>query len=141
MPRNWIDRNTTANDLLDDGVENFSDVRAPESTPAKEGTPDPAAIASKQRTRDAVQSDLRRQLAIEWRRAWSPFGIGLGLALIVAGTLEMLFPADMIVRHPAMKSAGSVEHVTPDRAMFYGGVIVAVGVALVAFAVVRPRKR
>ena len=125
MPRHWIERNTTANDLLDDGVENFSDVRAPESTPAEEGEPNPADIAAKQRTRDAVQSDLRRRMAIEWRRAWSPFGIALGLAMIVVGTLEVLFPFDMLVHHPAMKYVGSAcagsAEITKHRKVSRGG--------------------
>jgi len=145
MPRHWIERNTTANDLLDDGVENFSDVRSMQGAAEETGKADPAAVVAIQRTRDAAKAEALAEYERERRRAWSPFGVALGLAMSAAGSLLIRHPADMLLYRYAMTywskmpTRPFVEHVTASRSVFYGEVVV--GLAVVVFALFRPRSR
>lgn len=53
----------------------------------------------------------------------------------------MAFPADMRVHHTRMRRLPSVvEHVTPLRSRIYGASLLLGGVALIGFALYRPRR-
>ena len=137
----WLRRHTTVDDLLDDGVENDSDVKAfsegapPEPGPAADIVQrQRAAYASGQRAHAA--SNARRAL----RRSRSLWGAGTGLACIVAGTLLILHPVAMWVSHPGMKRAWPLmERVSEEGSMLYGAVLVLFGAALFAFSLFMPR--
>lgn len=141
MPSNWIRRRTTVDDLLDDGVENFSDLRGKQAPAAVgETAPNSEAVAAVLRARAEGNAAEREATRAARRRAWSLFGIALGIVMIVAGTLAIRFPQQLLVHHARMKYLPStVEPVDPPRFAFYGGVLVLAGVGLCVFALVRPR--
>jgi hypothetical protein len=141
MPSNWIRRRTTVDDLLDDGVENFSDLRDKQEPAAVgETAPNSEAVAAILRARAEDQVAEREAIRVARRRAWNLFDIALGISMIVAGTLAIRFPQQLLVHHARMKYLpNTVEPVDPLRFAFYGGVLVLAGVGLCVFALVRRR--
>ena len=137
----WLRRNTTVDDLLDDGVENDSDTKVfSEDAPA---SPGPAADAL-QRQRTAYAGEQRTQAVSAARRVLrqsrSFWGAGTDIACIVAGTLLILHPVAMWVSHPGMKQAWPImEWVSQEGSVLYGGVLVLFGGALTAFSLFVPR--
>ncbi|MDR7068511.1 hypothetical protein J2X02_001328 [Pseudoxanthomonas japonensis] len=137
----WIRRNTTIDDLLDDGVENDSDVNIfSEGAPPQTG---PAADVIQQR-RIAYTDEQRVRAASSAHRAMrgsrSFWGAATGGACIFVGTLLILYPVAMWVSHPGMKLAWPVmEWVSREGSILYGAVLVLFGGALAAFSLFVPR--
>jgi len=136
----WIRCQTTIEDLLDDGVENFSDLKGSDAESAPEDEPDAAVLAAKQQSRDI----MRREAAAENARhtsALSWTGTTLGLLIAASGTMLVVFPVEMRVEHPRTKYLPTVrEHVTPARSRLYGAALVVAGMAVTAYSLYRPRK-
>lgn len=75
------------------------------------------------------------------RGAVSYSGLVLGVLMAVSGVGVVAFPADMRVHHTRMRRLPSVvEHVTPIRSRIYGASLLLGGVALIGFALYRPRR-
>ena len=134
----WIRRHTTVEDLLDDGVENFSDLKASE-TAAPEPEPDPALIAANQQFRDQARLEQEQAMREAYRSAFSDLGIFLGLLMTVSGSTLALFPVDTLVYHARVRYLRSVvEHVTPARSVLYGASLAISGIGLIGYALYRP---
>jgi len=138
----WLRRNTTVDDLLDDGAENGSDTKVfSEDTPTPPG---PAAdLIQRQRTAYASKQSAQAVSVAyrSMRRSRSFWGAGTGIACIVAGTLLILHPVAMWVSHPSMKGAWPVmEWVSERGSMLYGAVLVLFGAALLGFSLFMPRR-
>ncbi len=135
-------QNTNVWDLLDDGIENGSDLRAR----PRGADPGPAAgvdapVAPAPRTTltartqpESTTEPVRSNRAISW------FGLALGLAMIVAGLLVAWHPHSMVVYHaPTRHAHGSSEFVTAREAQGCGWISVILGLTIGAFSVYRPR--
>jgi len=137
----WIRRYTTVEDLLDDGVENFSDVKRAvgQAESDHEDAPvDPNTAAANQQNRERLRNDTK---ARPRRSTYSGIGLLLAIAMIAGGTLMLWFAPDMWVHHATVRYARpTVEHVTPMRARMYGASLLLGGVALGWFALVRRRE-
>lgn len=133
----WISRYTTADDLLDDGVENFSDLKREGAASAAAGPSDPGAMAANQRHRERRRNEAKARPHL---RSWSGVGLLLAVAMIAGGVVMLWAAPDMRVEHAAWKRArSSIEHVTPMRSRVYGVSFLLFGVALGYFSVARVR--
>jgi hypothetical protein len=135
---NWIRRRTTVEDLLDDGIENASDLGKLSSDttlpPASE------AIHKRSETLARVKAERAAELGAARRTSFSAFGVLLGLLIAIGGCLLVMFPPDMRVEHSRIRYLSTVwEHVTPARSRLYGSVATAFGLVLVVYSLYRPR--
>ena len=142
-PLDWIRRQTTADDLLDDGVENFSDLRSTDAAPVEsDAPPNPVHLQVRDQTlaRDrAERAQLERTAS---KPALSVFGLVLGAIIALAGLALALHPVDMRVHHARARYLRSVvEHVTPATSRFYGISLVVCGLAIAFYSAQRPRKQ
>jgi hypothetical protein len=135
---NWIRRQTTVEDLLDDGIENASDLaKVPLDAPLPS---DPAALRKRSETLARVKAEQAAELSTTRRKSFSVFGALLGLLIAAAGCSLVVFPADMRVEHSRIRYLPTVwEHVTPGRSRLYGSVGLAFGLVLVVYSLYRPR--
>ena len=135
---NWIRRRTTAEDLLDDGIENASDLgKLPSDATLP---PDPAALRKRSETLARVKAEHAAEFSAARRKSFSVFGVLLGLLIAAGGGALVVFPTDMRVEHSRIKYLPTVwEHVTPARSRLYGSVGLAFGLALVVYSLYRPR--
>jgi hypothetical protein len=142
-PLDWIRRQTTADDLLDDGVENFSDLRGTDAAPLETETPlNPTHLQIRDQTLGRLRAERTQLERTTFRRAYSVFGLALGLAIALGGLVLTLYPVDMLVHHARARYLRSVaEHVTPATSRFYGISLIVCGLALVIYSAHRPRKQ
>lgn len=135
---NWIKRRTTVEDLLDDGIENASDLSKPPSDTTL--SPDPEAFRKRSETLARVRAERAAEFSATRRKSLSVFGVLLGLLIATGGSLLVMFPADMRVEHSRIRYLPTVwEHVTPARSRLYGSVGIAFGLVLVVYSLYRPR--
>jgi hypothetical protein len=134
----WLRRRTTLRDLLDDGIENGSDLKSQD--PYQPVTPpDPAIRALRDETIAAIRREAQRGRAR--RVGVSGLGLLLGSVLIASGTLLLLFPVDMAVHHARIRYLPSfIEHVDHARSRLYGVSLLLGGIGLGVFAAYRPRR-
>jgi hypothetical protein len=131
----WLQRRTNIADLLDDGIENYSDVRAgsvPSAESESGGSPVAPPIARPAVKQQPVDGPAR--LPMSW------FGILIGLGMAASSAHLFLFPVDMMVYHQRMKRPSFIEHVTPERSRIYGAAGVLIGFGMVGFSLYRPRR-
>ena len=135
---NWIRRRTTVEDLLDDGIENTSDLG---KVPLDASLPsDPAALRKRSETLARVKAEHAAELSTTRRKSLSVFGVLLGLLIAAGGCILVIFPADMRVEHSRIRYLPTVsEHVTPARSRLYGSAGLAFGLVLVVYSLYRPR--
>lgn len=143
-PADWIRRDTTAEDLLDDGIENASDLKSkPESAgvdPLANGAPHHEAMEIRRRTVERNRLEAAEQARIQRRKSYSRFGFLFGAALLVFGLIAMLHPAESDVLHARIKYLPSfIEHVSEGRSVFYGAVMFVFGAVLCWYSLLRPR--
>lgn len=138
----WLQRRTNIADLLDDGVENGSDLACGQ-VPARESIEnDAGAVDRPVKTTPAhpvsptspSPSGERARATVNW------FGVLVGLGFVAAGLRLLVVPVDMLVYHDRVKRPSFVEHVTPERSRVYGAGGAVVGVGLLVFALYRPRR-
>ena len=135
----WLQRRTNIADLLDDGIENGSDL-ASGQVPAREAVDDeaeagrPIAATPPRPVAPAPSSVEPARPTVSW------FGVLVGLGLVAAGVRLFVVPVDMMVYHDRMKRPSFVEHVTPERSRIYGAAGATVGLVVFAFALYRPRR-
>jgi hypothetical protein len=134
----WLRQHTNVEDLLDDGIENNSDLKSfaesNESTdPVSTGAL--ASDASDQHQPSVIRPDPLASTPVSY------IGVLLGSALIVGGALLFLFPVDMFVYHHRVMYLPSVmEHVTRGRSEFYGAAGFLLGFVVLAYAAYKPRR-
>ena len=139
----WLRRNTTVDDLLDEGAENGSDMRVFSEDPP----PGPGPHADGLQAQRAAYTLDQQQRAvsaahISVRRSRSVWGTATGIACMVAGAWLILHPVAMWVAHPGMKRAWPLmERVSEDGATFYGAVLVVFGAVLTGFSLYAPLRR
>lgn len=129
-------RNTTADDLLDDGVENGSDRKGYANNEGRTDIASDLAMAPKRER--AKHADGAGHAASAG--SISVLGLGLGAVMLAAGAVLLAWPADMLVEHVRIRYLPSViEHVTAATSRMYGAALVAAGLAVLAFALRRFR--
>ena len=137
----WIRRQTTVEDLLDDGVENFSDLKASDTAVPEEPDPDPVLIATNQQFRDQARREREQAMREAYRSAFSGLGIFLGLLMTISGAALVLLPVDTLVYHARVRYLRSVvERVTPARSVFYGASLAISGIGIIGYALYHPRR-
>jgi hypothetical protein len=137
----WIRRHTTTEDLLDDGVENFSDLKTLESRSSEEPEPSPESLAVRRQTLERRRKEQQQFASEAYRLAFSRFGLFLGVLLVLSGAALLVFPVDMLVHHARIRYLPPVvEHVTQARSQLYGAALLIAGIALAGFSLYRPRR-
>ena len=132
-------RQSNTADLLDDGIENGSDLKSratagkeePDATP-DDGPGEPATHPTPQHEQQAPQ-------AAPPSASISYFGLFLGASSLAAGVMLLVDPRDMRVFHPG-RYGGSVEHVTAFGSQAYGALALILGITLCWYALYRPKK-
>jgi len=136
----WLQRRTNIADLLDDGIENHSDLASGQVAAEDAAEKDavdvarPVAETSPQPVVPARPTVERANPTVSW------WGVLMGLGMIAAGLKLFLVPVDMMVYHARMKRPSFIEHVTPERSRVYGVAGAAVGLGVLGFALYRPRR-
>jgi hypothetical protein len=136
----WIRRRTNVADLLDDGVENGSDIvsdlpEADEPPTAGEAS----ALRRREETLAAVRAEQAAIAAAARHRAFNPCGVAFGLLIAIGGAWLIASPVDMRVEHRRMMYLPtSWEHVTPARSRFYGTAGLVSGLLLIGYSLRRP---
>ena len=130
----WLRQHTNVEDLLDDGIENNSDLKSFATQPSDE-------LPVAERAEVPLQASH-----IETPRPDPPqrdFTLaGIGLLIMGCGFGLVLYPVDLVVYHQGAKYAyrGLLEHVTTGRSQIYGSVGIVLGAALLIYALKKPRK-
>jgi ferric-dicitrate binding protein FerR (iron transport regulator) len=141
-----IRQRTNLYDLLDDGIENNSDLEAlrkaredaaaePESPVDRAGLDDASPFTASPST----TANVRKSASTAGRRHWAGAVTG---ALSCAGGLWLLVaPATGLVFHDRIRYARPfVEQVSPLMSQVYGGVLLVAGIALLYFSLRQTRE-
>lgn len=129
----WLQRRTNIADLLDDGVENYSDLRNAAASAREASEPESPPAPPRQPDAERIPVRLAPVRA-------SRLGVLIGAGMAISCALLYLHPADFIAFHPGTRTTRlRLEHVTPERCRAYGAIGVVVGVGLLAFSLYRPR--
>ena len=134
----WLRQNTNVEDLLDDGIENNSDM----ASFAEIDGSDSSAAAISQQSEPSSQSPLSADRPDPVASAPISFiGALLGSVLIIGGALLVLLPIDTFVFHQQAGRLPSFwEHVTVGGSEFYGGAGLLLGLSLIACSIYKPRR-
>ncbi len=140
-------RQSNVEDLLDDGIENGSDLKAkpfaqdPLVADADD-TPDVSNVDTP--TQSTPLRDLPEQ---QTRNAMLPkgpishLGLLLGSCFLLAGVVLLLYPRDVHVYHDRIKHLPYfVEHVTASGSQAYAVIAMIVGIALCGLSLYRPKE-
>ena len=140
MQRRDLRLTTNVEDLLDDGIENNSDLVDGELLREPEGNPDPRALEIRAATIARNRAEEALALNQFRRKNLSYLGILLALVLAISGIALILRPMEIRVEHARMKYLPTVtEHVTAARSRLYGSVLLVAGIVLLAYSLQRPR--
>jgi hypothetical protein len=132
----WLRQHTNVEDLLDDGIENNSDLKS-FATHCQPSDALPVA--------DPAEIPLQAS-HIETARPPPPerdFTLaGIGLLIMGCGLALVLYPVDLVVFHQGAKYAyrGVLEHVTTGRSQIYGSVGIVLGAILSVYALKKAHK-
>ena len=136
-------RRTNTADLLDDGIENGSDLKSFAQTEATDGVDLPEVSQVDMPTQSSPLRNLDAQKtpkAVPPKVSISYLGMFFGACFLVSGVLLFLFPQDGYVFHDRLKSRVFVEHVTATGLQVYAVIALAVGIVLCGFSMYRPKK-
>ena len=135
-------RFTNVEDLLDDGVENNSDL--PKSRPDQDdhtATTDPESVhiqsqgLEKNRLEDSATSKAINQ------KSRNIYGVMLGVIFSAIGLFAAINPTEMRVEHTRMKYLPtSFEYIDKLRGRIYGSTLFVFGIAVLAFSLYRPKQ-
>ena len=157
-------RRSNVGDLIDDGVENGSDLKssarieepkpkAPE-VPARDLKSSPRIEEPEPRAPEVPAIDLPTQPkhrkvvlgrqpkpAAPEREPASRTGVFLGACFLLPGIVLFLFPKEILVYHARLNRGPSpVEHVTTQGAQVYAVIAILVGIAVCALSLYRPKR-
>ncbi|HWR96560.1 MAG TPA: hypothetical protein VN248_07525 [Arenimonas sp.] len=137
----WIRRRTTAEDLLDDGIENNSAVFLSTDSDMPETPEERKSNTIRDQALLAAKIDYERKRDEFRSKSYSGLGLFLATILMSGGLYGILYPAELYVTHVRVKYLPTfVEHVTPDIARFYGISLFLCGIATAVFSIYRPKK-
>ena len=132
----WLRQHTNVEDLLDDGIENNSDLKSF----ASHGQPSDELPVAERAEVPLQASHIETPRPAPPERDFTLAGIGL--LIMGCGLGLVLYPLDLVVYHQGAKYAyrGLLEHVTTGRSQIYGSVGIVLGAALLIYALKKPRK-
>jgi hypothetical protein len=132
----WLRQHTNVEDLLDDGIENNSDLKSFASPEQPSGESPVAADAEIPPKPSPVEAPRPEPAERDF------FVAAIGVLIMGCGLQLVLYPADLIVHHDRGKYPyrDFLEHVTSGRSEVYGSVGILLGAALLIYAFYRPRK-
>lgn len=136
-------RRTNTADLLDDGIENGSDLKSFAQIDEAEVVDAPKVSQVDMRTQSSPLRNLDTQetpRAVPAKEPISYLGLFFGACFVVSGVLLFLFPQDRYVFHDRLKSRSFVEHVTATGSQVYAVIALVVGIVLYGFSMYRPKK-
>jgi hypothetical protein len=135
----WLRQHTNVEDLLDDGVENNSDLKC--FAKGDELSCDETDQDTSQTALRSVSGTITSVAPTDKSPSASVLGIALGLLTTLSGLVLVIFPVNMLVYHQRSRSFfGTWEFVTPGRSEFYGVSGLIIGLGIVLFATYRPRR-
>ena len=132
----WIRQHTNVEDLLDDGIENNSDLTSfADVDGASEEVPVPASHEGSAEPQNSDTPMIANQTPV------STFGAVVGGSMMWFGVKLFLFPTDAMVYH-ARKGLhrGVLEHVTQAGSHVYGVAGFLIGLAVLIVSIYRPRR-
>jgi len=136
-------RRSNVGDLIDDGIENGSDLKASariEESEQKAPEVSNIDLPTQSKRRPALPGKDRRPAAPE-RDPMSYLGLFLGACFLLPGVALFLFPREVSVYHDRLKHGPSVvEHVTTLVAQAYALIAIVAGIAACGFSLYRPRR-
>jgi len=140
-------RRTNTADLLDDGIENGSDVRSFAGTEDDPADAVDAAQKIPRRGEMPTQSSPLRDLharelpeEVQPKQPISYLGLLIGACFVVFGIVVLLYPQDVFVMHDRVRYRTYVEHVTATGSQIYAVIALVIGIALCWFSLYRARK-
>jgi hypothetical protein len=131
-------------DLLDDGIENGSDLRVPSRVDEDAQGPD-AGDANKESFKRLEQSSGRRAAPPEPREipkaSVNYAGLAIGTGFAVSGALIFPDARAINILHGSLRYRPAwIEHLTATESRVYALVAIVFGIALCAFSLYRPRR-
>ena len=130
----WIRQHTNVEDLLDDGIDNNSDLKsfAIDGNALEEAPVSPTIRKEAQRS----EAPIAKPAPISF------LGIIIGSLMIAFGTKLFLSPVDMFVYRDRGKyfNLDFIEHVTHGRSEIYGAAGFFLGIAVLIYSVYKARK-
>jgi hypothetical protein len=141
-------RRTNTADLLDDGIENGSDLKSFAKTDDSLDNVDaiddvPKVSKSGTPTQSSPLRDLPKEKAPEELPPGEPIsylGLFIGACFLVFGVVMFLYPRDVSVYHDRIKYKPFVEHVTSTGSQVYSVIAFVIGLALCWFSLYRPKR-
>jgi len=136
-------RRTNTADLLDDGIENGSDLKSFAKTEDDPVDDVPKVSQAGAPTQSSPLRDLPKKAAPEQRAPGEPisyFGLSIGACFLVFGVVMFLFPQDVSFYHERTRYRTIVEHVTTTGSLIYAVIALVVGIALCWISLYRPGK-
>ena len=141
-------RRTNTADLLDDGIENGSDLKsfAKAEDDAADAVDDVPRVprrgemptqSSPLRDLHAKEAPKEAQLPKE---PISYLGLFIGACFLVFGVVMFLYPQDVSAYHDRIRYRPIVEHVTTTGSQVYSVIALIIGIALCWISLYRPRK-
>jgi hypothetical protein len=140
-------RRTNTADLLDDGIENGSDLQSlarmkDDAVDAVEDAPKvPGRVELP--TQSSPLRDLHAKAApkqVQPREPISYLGLVIGACLLVFGAVMFLYPQAVSIYHDRIKYRPFVEHVTTTGSQVYAVIALVIGIVLCGFSLYRPKK-
>jgi hypothetical protein len=137
----WLRQHTNVEDLLDDGIENNSDLKSFAKAPDPVSDHDAAEEGPlRQSNSSSAHHEAERPLEGPQNKV-SYFGAVIGASITIGGILLVLFPVDMFVFHDRTKYYRPFwEHVTHGRSEIYGVAGILLGAVVFCFSVYQPRE-
>jgi len=136
-------RRTNTADLLDDGIENGSDLKSFARTEDDAVEDVPKRPRVEMPTQSSPLRDLHKKEAPEEvppKEPISYFGLFVGACFLVFGIVMFLYPQDASVYHDRIKYRPFVEHVTTTGSQVYAVISLVIGIALCGFSLYRPKR-
>ena len=140
-------RRTNTADLLDDGIENGSDLKpfAKTEDDAADAVDDIPQVA--RRTEMPTQSSPLRDLhkketpeALPPKEPISYLGLFIGACFLVFGIMMFLNPQEVWVMHDRVRYRTIVEHVTATGSQVYAVIALVIGIALCWISLYRSKR-
>lgn len=135
-------RQSNTADLLDDGIENGSDLKSRARTEKEAPDAPPGHALDEPAASPAQEYAQHQQQAPETAppaASVSYLGLFLGVSSLAAGIMLLVDPHDLRIFHSAMRYRGSIEHVTAFGSQTYGVLALIFGIALCWYALYRPK--
>jgi hypothetical protein len=136
-------RRTNTADLLDDGIENGSDLQSFAKTEGDAVDDVPKVRRGETPTQSSPLRDLHvKELPEEAppKEPVSYLGLFIGACFLVFGIVMFLHPQDESIYHDRIKYRPFVEHVTVTGSQVYAVVALVIGIALCGFSLYRPKR-